>query len=135
MLTIMFILIISCVHLGFGVLVTVLICRIWGEGSMCLKPTHLFHTLRTKERCTHQYMNGDTEMALQDGSKERPDIEVLNPILGIREVQDGTLAKGNSEQTVSVETSRSWMPAKEGFQISDCNVSKSTEIRHGDWFH
>ena len=56
----MFILVISSVHLGFGVLVTVLICRIWGEGSMCLKPTHLFHTLGKKEGCIHQYMNGDT---------------------------------------------------------------------------
>ena len=69
------------------------------------------------------------------GAKERPDIEVLDPILAVQEVQGGTLAQGNSEQTVSVEPSRTWMSAKEGFQISECNVGKSTKIRLGDWLH
>jgi hypothetical protein len=69
------------------------------------------------------------------GAKERPDIEVLDPVLAIQEVQGGTLAKCNSEQTVSVETSRIWMSAKKGFQISDCNVGKPTEIRLGDGLH
>jgi hypothetical protein len=68
-------------------------------------------------------------------AKERPDIEVLDPVLAVHEVQGGTLAEGNSEETVSVETSRSWMSAKEGFQILDCNVGKPMEIRLGDGLH
>jgi hypothetical protein len=69
------------------------------------------------------------------GAKERPDIEILDSILAIHKVQGGTLAQGNSEQAVSVEASRLWMSAKEGFQISDCNVGKPTEIRLGDGLH
>ena len=69
------------------------------------------------------------------GSKEGPDIEVLDSVLAVQEVQRGALAKSNSEQTVPVETSGLWMSAKEGFQISDCNVGKSTEIRLSDWLH
>jgi hypothetical protein len=78
---------------------------------------------------------GDTEMAVQDGLERRPDIEILDPVLAVQEVQGGALAKSNSEQTVSVETPGIWMSAKERFQISECNVGKSPEIRLSDCLH
>ena len=48
------------------------------------------------------------------GTKERPDIEVLDPVLAVQAVQGGTLAQGHREQTVSVKPSRFWMAAKQG---------------------
>jgi hypothetical protein len=64
--------------------------------------------------------------------EERPDVEVLdavplgawNTVFSIHEVQGGTLAECNSEQAVSVETPCLWMSAKEGIQISECDVAQ-----------
>jgi hypothetical protein len=81
MLTIMFILVLSSLLLGFGVFVTVLIYMIGGEGSMCLNPTHFFHTLRTKEGCIHHDMNGDTH-GIAHGTRSYPfqmDVKSIDP--------------------------------------------------------